>query len=581
MSEARVERRLAAILAADVAGYSRLMAADEEGTLARLKAHQTDLLFPKIAEHRGRVVKTTGDGLLAEFASALDAVRYAAEVQRTMIQRNAAVPQEQRIVFRIGINVGDVILDGGDIYGDGVNVAARIEGIAEPGGVYVTGSVHEQVRDRLELAFEDMGEHTLKNIPRPVRVYRIAQGGAAAATADTSLALPDRPSIAVMPFDNMSGEPDQEFFTDGITEDIITELSRHPGLFVIARNSTFTFKGKRFKAQDVGRDLGVHYVVEGSVRKAGNRVRVTAQLIDAATGAHLWAQRFDREITEIFAMQDDITRTIVGSLPGLVEAAHAELIKRKLPEDIAAYECVLAAKVLHHRATPDDNAHARRLVDRAIELDPKFAQAHAWRACLFGQAASLGFDADPGQLFQQAFKEVQLAIGLDQNDIEANRVLCEVYMSQGQLDRARQHHDRAFELNPNDSRIVAQKGELLVWIGKPDEGAEWVRLALRLDPLAARSRAHLLGRALYALRQYAEAAEAYRQIIRMRWEHHADIAACLAQLGEEDAARPHIAEALRLSPTLSIRSYVERLPYRRDEDRDHVREGLRKAGLPE
>ncbi|HEY5608781.1 MAG TPA: adenylate/guanylate cyclase domain-containing protein, partial [Alphaproteobacteria bacterium] len=469
---------MTAILAADVAGYSRLMAADEEGTLARLKAHQTDHVFPKIAEHRGRIVKTTGDGLLAEFASALDAVRCAVEVQRTMTLRNAAVPEERRIVFRIGINVGDVILDGGDIYGDGVNVAARIEGIAEPGGVYLTGSVHEQVRDRLELAFEDLGEHTLKNIPRPVRVYRVAQGGTGTAAGDTTLALPDRPSIAVMPFDNMSGEPDQEFFTDGITEDIITELSRHPGLFVIARNSTFTFKGKRFKVQDVGRDLGVHYVLEGSVRKAGNRVRVTAQLIDAATGAHLWAERFDREITDIFAIQDDITRTIVGSLPGSVEAAHAERIKRKLPEDIAAYECVLAAKVLHHRATPEDNAHARRLVDRAIELDPKFAQARAWKACLFGQAASLGFADNPGQLFQQAFKEVQLAIGLDQNDIEANRVLCEAYMVQGQLDRARQHHDRAFELNPNDPRIVAQKGELLIWLGKPDEGVEWIRLAM-------------------------------------------------------------------------------------------------------
>jgi adenylate cyclase len=578
MPEARVERRLAAILAADVAGYSRLMAVDEEGTLARLKAHQTDLLFPKIAEHRGRVVKTTGDGLLAEFASALDAVRCAAEVQPAMASRNAELPEERRIVLRIGINVGDVILDGGDIYGDGVNVAARIEGIAEPGGVYVTGSVHEQVRDRLELAFEDMGEHTLKNIPRPVRVYRVLQGGKGTA-AGTTLALPDRPSIAVMPFDNMSGEPEQEFFTDGITEDIITELSRHPGLFVIARNSTFTFKGKRFKVQDVGRDLGVHYVVEGSVRKAGNRVRVTAQLIDASTGAHLWAQRFDRELTDIFALQDDITRTIVGSLPGLVEAAHAERIKRKLPEDIAAYECVLAAKVLHHRATPDDNAHAHRLVDRAIQLDPKFAQARAWKACLTGQAVALGLLAQDS--LRLAFGELQTAIALDPNDIEANRVLCEAYMVQKQLDRARQHHDRAFELNPNDPRIVAQKGELLIWLGKPDEGADWIRLAMRLDPHAARSRAHLLGRALYALRQYVEAAEAYGQIIRMRWENHADIAACLAQLGEADAARTHIAEALRLSPTLSIRSYVGPLPYRREEDRDHVREGLRKAGLPE
>jgi len=444
----------------------------------------------------------------------------------------------------------------------------------------VSEDVFRHVRGKVDLAFEDIGEQQLKNIRQPVRAYRLRTAAAPAARA-AAAALPDKPSIAVLPFENMSGEPEQDFFADGITEDIITELSRYSNLFVIARNSTFTYKGKHAKVQDVGRDLGVHYVVEGSVRKSGNRVRVTAQLIDATTDTHLWAQRFDREITDIFAMQDDITRTIVASLPASIEAAHAERIKRKLPEDIAAYEYVLAAKVLHHRATRDDNLEARRLVDRAIDLDPKFAQAHAWKACLFGQAAAFGFEAPPAALLERAFAEVQTAVALDPNDIEAHRVLCEANMSHGQMDRARLHHDRAFELNPNDPRIVAQKGELLIWLGRPDEGAEWIRLAMRLDPHAARTRAHLLGRALYALRNYAEAAEAYQQIMQMRWAHHADLAACHAQLGQQDQARLHAAEVLRLNPGFSSLAYLGNLSYQRAEDRDHVREGLDKAGLPE
>jgi adenylate cyclase len=317
MAEARVQRRLAAILAADVAGYSRLMGADEEGTLAALKELRRELADPKIKEHRGRIVKTTGDGLLVEFASVVDAVRCAVEVQQEMAERNVGVPEEQRIQFRIGINLGDIIKDGRDIYGDGVNVAARLEALAEPGGICVNRVVRDQVRDKLDFAFEDAGEQRVKNIARPLRVYHVRPGQVAGEEMNAPqppLALPDKPSLAVLPFTNMSGDPEQEFVSDGIAEDVITALSRHPSLFVIARNSTFTYKGRAVDVKQVGRELGVRYVLEGSVRKVGNRIRVTAQLIEAETGNHFWANRYDRDLADIFAVQDEITHALTTAL---------------------------------------------------------------------------------------------------------------------------------------------------------------------------------------------------------------------------------------------------------------------------
>ena len=375
MAVQREERRLAAILSADVVGYSRLMGADESGTLARLKTHREEIIDPKIAEHHGRIVKLMGDGVLVEFASAVDAVQCATAFQRAMADRNADVAEEQRIELRVGINLGDIIVDGDDIYGDGVNVAARLEGLAEPGGVCISRTTRDQVRDKLDIALKDLGEVEVKNIARPVRVFRVrvAEPGTAAAPGDPAARagqpIPaDRRSLAVLPFDNMSADAEQEFFADGLTEDIIAQLSRFSDLLVISRNSTFTYKGKATKVQEVARDLGVRYVVEGSVRKAGARVRVTVQLIDAAEDRHVWAERYDRDLEDIFAIQDEITTAIVATLPGRVEADTQDRARNRPTENMPAYECVLAGKVLHHRSKREENVEAR-----AIELDPNYA----------------------------------------------------------------------------------------------------------------------------------------------------------------------------------------------------------------
>jgi TolB-like protein len=364
----RVERRLMAILAADVAGYSRLVSADEEGTLAQWKAHCRDLIDPKIKEHSGRIVRVTGDGLLVEFASVIAAVRCAVEVQRAMVERNTDVPQEKRIEFRMGINVGDIIIDGTDMWGDGVNVAARLEALSEPGGICVSGRVQEDVHGRLDIAFEDIGERQLKNIARPVRVYRVRLNGIAKEPAP---ALPNKPSIAVLPFNNMSGDPEQEYFADGVVEEIITALSRMRWLFVIARNSSFTYKGRAVDVKQVGRELGVRYVLEGSVRKAANRVRITAQLIVAVTGAHLWADRFEGALDDIFDLQDQVTASVVGAIAPKLEQAEVERAKHKPTESLDAYDYFLRGVASLHLWTREGNTEALRLFNRAIEIDSR------------------------------------------------------------------------------------------------------------------------------------------------------------------------------------------------------------------
>src|ERR1700692_3054591 len=402
------ERRLAAVLAADMVGYSRLMEVDETGTLARLKTHRIQVIDPAIAKKRGRIIKTTGDGMLVEFHSVADAVLCAVEVQRRMSRRNTDVSPARWIQFRIGINLGDVIVEENDIFGDGVNVAARLEMLAEPGGICVSGAVRDQVGDRLDdVVFEDLGEQSVKNIVRPIRVFRVRLDPVAtAAPADakdaaTATAISRKPSIAVLPLANMSGDPEQEFFADGLTEDIITELSRFHELLVISRNSTFVHKGKAVKVQDVGREFGVDYVLEGSVRKAGDRIRVNVQLIDAETDRHIWAERYDRKLEDIFAIQDEMTCAIVATLPGRVEAATHDRAKRKPTDNMAAYEGVLAAKVLHHRSMREDNAEAQRLLDRAVALDPNYAHAHAWKACVLGQSWGYEWCTDRDAALQQ------------------------------------------------------------------------------------------------------------------------------------------------------------------------------------
>lgn len=583
MAQERVQRRLAAILAADVVGYSRLMAADEPGTLAALKILRQELMEPCIAERGGRIVKLMGDGALVEFASALDAVECAVAIQRGMEQRNADLPESRHVILRIGINLGDVIIDGQDIYGDGVNVAARLESLAEPGGICLSDMAHSAVQGKLDIVFEDRGEHELKNIARPLRLWSWAaySGSVDSSAHGARVTLSDKPSIAVLPFDNMSRDPDQDFFADGIVDELITELSRFSDLFVIARNSTFAYKGRAVKVQNVGRELGVAHVLEGGVRKAGSRVRITVQLIDAANGNHIWAERYDREYADIFDLQDEITQAIVGVLPGRVELAAAAKLKRKRLGDMAAYDYLLAGRIHHDRGTQADNIEALRLLDKAIELEPDYAAAWAWRACTLGQALDFDYLGDPENVFRQAVESVEKAMQLDDNDVNCHRLLCEVNMDQNRLDLAQKHHERAFMLNPNDVRIVAQRGELLTWVGRPEEGAEWVKKAMRLDPFAMHKRAHLLGRALYATRRYAEALDAFKEIPTPRYTHLADMAACHAQLEETAAAEARAAELLRLKPSFSTRAYVARLHYVKPEHRAHHSEGLYKAGLPD
>ena len=578
----RTQRRLAAIVSADVVGYSRLMGVDEVGTHARLRARFSELVEPKIAEHGGRVVKLMGDGLLAEFPSVVDAVNWAVEVQAKVAELSAEEPDDRRIEFRVGVNLGDVIVDGDDIYGDGVNVAARLQEIAEPGGVCILEKVHAEVLGKLGIEFADGGAQAMKNIARPVQVWHWPLNAAPVVTAPDGKAPPppDKPSIAVLPFVNMSDDPEQEFFADGITEDIITELARYPSLFVIARNSAFTYKGRAVRMQDVGRELGVLYLVEGSIRKAGNRIRVTVQLIEAASEQHVWAERYDRELSDIFELQDELTRAIVGALPARLEVADIERIKRKPPRDMAAYDYVLRSKILHHVGTKEANSEALDSLNKAIEVDPNYAPAYAWKACTLRQAVLRGYAEKPDLAGEQRVENAQKALALDENDMECLRILCEINMEQRELAQAELYHNRAFAMNPNDPRMAAQRGELMTWMGRHAEGLEWVQTAMRLDPLGVNSFSHLLGRALYAEQRYAEAIKAYMQIGVSRYQHHADLGACHAQMGNASDCEREVAETLRLKPDFSIESYLSILPYELSADRDHHREGLGKAGLP-
>ena len=580
------ERRLAAVLAADMVGYSRLMEVDESGTLARLKTHRLELIDPSIAKNRGRIIKTTGDGLLVEFQSVADAVLCAAEVQRRMARRNADVSPARWIQFRIGINLGDVIVEDNDIFGDGVNVAARLQVLAEPGGICISGAVRDQVGDRLdEIAFEDLGEQSVKNITRPIHVFRVRLESATIAALESgkeasAAPVTRKPSIAVLPLVNMSGDPEQEFFADGLTEDIITELSRFRDLLVISRNSTFVHKGKAVKVQEVARELGVEYVLEGSVRKAGDRVRVTVQLIDAQTDRHIWAERYDRKLEDIFAIQDEVTGAIVATLPGRVEAATQERVKRKRTDNMAAYECVLAAKVLHHRSQREANAEAQSLLDRAVALDPNYAHAHAWKACVLGQTWIYGWCTDRDATFQQVADELQIALALDDNDSDVHRILAAVNLTRDDHDRAAYHQERALALNPNYDLVVVQQGEFLTWLGRPEEGIDWIRKAMRLNPYHPERFWNHLGRALYGAERFAEAAEAFARITRPDHTHHAFLAAIFAQMGNSVAAAAHAAEVVKLEPGFSVATYLATQHYKQEADRSRHEAGLLKAGLP-
>jgi TolB-like protein/class 3 adenylate cyclase/Tfp pilus assembly protein PilF len=588
MAEARVDRRLAAILAADVAGYSRLMGADEEGTLARLNAHRREFLEPTIAEHRGRIVKRTGDGILLEFGSAVDAVRCAIQTQRGMAQRNATVPADRRIEIRIGIHVGDIITEEGDIFGDGVNIAARLESIAQPGGICISEDAYRQVRDKLNIAFDDAGEQQLKNIIRPVRVYRIMLGeDSSTRPTAPALVLPDKPSIAVLPFQNMSGDPEQDYFADGIVEEIITALSRFRQLFVIARNSSFTYKGRAVDLKQVGRELGVRYVLEGSVRKAAARVRITAQLIDAISGAHLWAGRIDGTFGDIFNLEDQVTENVVGAIAPKIEQAEIERTRRKPTDNLDAYDYYLQAMMYFYQWTSESISEALRLFYRAIELDPAFASAHGLAAWCYVRRKLSGWMDNPAQEMAELERLAVRAGELANDDAvalyAAGWALVQV---EGQAEAGAAMLDRALMLNPNITAAWTVGGWTKIYLGESGKAAEYFAHAIRLnplDPLVARMHTGIAA-AQFLAGHYKEAALSAESSLR---QHPNDqpllrvAAASHALAGQITDAKRNIARICHLDPALRLSRVAALAPCRRPEDVAKYVEGMRKAGLPE
>ena len=558
------------------------MGVDETGTLAALRGHRAELIDALIAEHGGRIVKTMGDGLLLEFPSVVEAVTCAIEIQVGMASRNVPVSEDERIVLRIGVNQGDVIIEGEDIHGDGVNLAARLQEIAEPGGVALSRRVHEDVRDRLDANFEDAGEQTLKNMARPVHVWRWT---AAATAGDRAPPLPDKPSIAVLPFDNLSGDAEQEYFSDGITDDIITDLSKISGLFVIARHSSFAYKAKAVDARRAGRELGVRYILEGSVRRAGGKVRINAQLIEAASGNHLWAERYDGDLEDIFALQDRITESIVATLAVSLTRAEQDRALRKEASDLRAYDYVLRGIAYHHRMNKDDNDKARELFERAVVLDPDYAPAYAELAWSLLHDANQGWGADPETSFELALEHAQRAVRLDDGLAKAHMVLGDVYCWMRRHDQAITEGRTAVTLDPSYAEGHMAFGYYLVTSGQAEEAVEEAQKALRFNPLHAHQIYYsVLGQSYYMTMQYEMAMAVLEQGVSRypsRMPLRVWLAATYAQLGQMDEARRHAGELLKHRPGFSIRRHTHVLPYKNKGDVDHLADGLRKAGLPE
>jgi adenylate cyclase len=579
MADSRATRRLAAIVVADIAGYSRIMGADEEGTLAALKAIRSDVLDPTIAQHHGRVVKTAGDGVLMEFASVVDAARCCLAVQRAMAARNADVPEDRHIAFRVGIHLGDVMVDGEDIYGDGVNVAARLEGLAQPGGLCLSNPAYEQVRDRLDIAWSDGGEYEIKNIVRPIRVWRWEVDAATAATA----ALPDKPSIAVLPFENMSTDPEQAYFSDGIAEDIITSLSKLSQIIVIARNSTFAYKGQTSKIQEIVDKLGVRYVVEGSVRKAGNRVRVTAQLVDHSTGIQIWADRFDRELTDIFAVQDEVTQEIVSAMALKLTAEEQGRLKHKSTKNIEAYDYFLRGRKNHWQWTKDGNAQAKAMFNLAIALDPELAPAYAF----LSDERILDYINQwhgPGEHpLEHAYELAEQAIALDVTYARAHYAFGSANLWMRKHEQAFAAFQRALELDPNFASGFAGMGWVLQYSGRSEEAIEFIGRGVQLDPLYSAVRLHWLAQAYFQLGRFEEAIDILKR--RIARNPNTDVsrvllAASYGHLGRAEEARTAWADALRINPDYSLEHRRKILPYKNPADFELLVDGLRKAGVP-
>jgi adenylate cyclase len=620
MDERPTERKLVAILSADVEGYSRLMGNDELATV-RAITESRELIASAVTRHGGRVVDAPGDNVLAEFASVVDAVQCAVGIQRALGSRNADLPPARQMRFRIGINLGDVIVQDARLYGDGVNIAARLEALAEGGGICLSGTAYDQIEGKLPFAFEFSGEHTVKNIARPVRVYRLRLEPGASATTSTprrlgrrsvirvatilaialvvgvggwagwrwvapresaGLPLPDKPSVAVLPFTNLSQDPTQEYFSDGVTEALITGLSKIAGLFVIARNSVFTYKGKPVNVRDVGRDFGVRYVLEGGVQRAGDRVRITAQLVDAQTGYHLWAERYDREVRDIFAVQDEVTQQIVRALS--VKVTEAERIRfGVMPTGVLeAYDLVLRGHDERKRTTRESNAEARRLFRLALELDPKYPAAYAGLGWTVLQSWQFLWSTDR-QTLQQARELAERAVALDNTLGDAYRLLAQTSLWQKEHDRAIAEAQRGVALDPNDADGYETLAEILGWSGRADESIRIIRQAMRLNPRYPFFYLWTLGHAYFLTEQRQEALAAFAKLVQQNANFvpaHAYRAVVLIELGRTKEAREAWEEATRISPGASLSNIRERLPYKRPADLNRLLEAAHRLSMP-
>ena len=583
MAEARVERRLAAILAADVAGYSRLMGGDEEGTLAALKAHRRELIDLKITEHRGRIVKPTGDGVLVEFASAVDAVRCAMEIQRTMAERNVAIPEDRRIEFRIGINVGDIIIDDSDIYGDGVNIAARMETLASPGAICLSDNAYRQIKGKLAIDVSDMGEQQLKNIAQPIRVYRV-QLSNAASKAQAALPIPDKPSIAVLPFDNLSAEPDQGYLADGFVEAITAALSHIRSFFVIARNSAFTYKGRATNVRDIGRELGVAYLLEGSVQKAGKRLRITVQLVETEGGAHVWSERYDGTIDDIFDLQDRITEQVAGALQPSIRIAEIERSRRKRPQDLGAYDYTMRAMPHVWMLEKEESAKALELLDKALAIDPKYPLALSLAGWCHAQRAVYNWADDIAGSQARARTSAERAAELSGDDPLILAVLGAVHTIVGNLGTARVLLERALALDPNAAWAWSRLGYVESLSNRPERAIEDFERALRLSPLDPMNFNTHAGMAFahQAAQHYGEAVALYRRALEERphavWIYRY-LASALSDAGKMAEAKEAFSEMMQNYPGLTVAKFRQAMPPAPTVDR--MVDNLRKLGLPD
>jgi adenylate cyclase len=594
--EPNVPRRLAAILAADVVGYSRLTGVDEEGTLARLRGLRYELINPCITNNRGRVVKTTGDGILIEFASVVDAVRCAIDVQRGMIGRNTNLAPEKRIEFRVGINVGDVVVEGDDLLGDVVNIAARLEGISETGGICISEDAFRQARGKVDVSFIDLGEHTLKNIAQPIRVYQIEVRGTVSVQSPVPaqaepdrpvLSLPDKPSIAVLPFTNMSGDPDQDYFADGMVEDIITALSRIKWMFVIARNSTFVFKAKPIDVKQVGRELGVRYVLEGSVRKAANRVRITGQLIDATTGTHIWADRFEGALENLFELQDQVTASVVGAIEPAMRAVEMTRAQSKPTSSLDAYDYYLRALVAFHRSTRSAMADALTMCRAAINIDPQYASAYGLAAWCCLRRRTHGWAELPDEERQTAIEYVRCAVNFGANDPEA-LWMAGIAMSYfvGDLDRAEDVIGRSLALNQNSALAWACLGYVQSYSGEGDAAVESFMRGIRLSPLDPEAFTSKCGMAWghFVAGRYEESVQWASRALHEQPHFMASLrvkAAASGLLGRMKDAEDTVRAAQAIDPEASITKWLNITPLKRTDHRSTFADGLRRAGLPE